>query len=94
MMDLVGVAMENMALSRWPEEATAPFGNPKELLEHNKAYRAEVGGMNELVNAWMRQAPPDNELIMYYDRMRMHGEWDAMRWLRNRKPELAPVAAP
>ncbi|HYE31456.1 MAG TPA: hypothetical protein VEH27_08515 [Methylomirabilota bacterium] len=87
--DLVGIAVENMALSRWPEGVSGPFGDPKQVAAENHQRRTESRELTTLVGAWMNSAPADNEVIAYYDRLRLFGERDAMNWLKARRPDLS-----
>jgi hypothetical protein len=88
--DLVGLAMENMALQRWPEGAEAPFLTEKSVAERtaeNVAYRKDVRASSSVFGAWLPNAP-EHEIIAFYDRLRAFGEGDAMNWLRSRQPHL------
>jgi hypothetical protein len=91
--DLVGLAIENIALTRWPEGVEAPFGNPHEQIKLNKDHRAEAQKLSAAVDAWLPNAP-DNEIINYFDRLRTYGEWNAVNWLKTRHPELVPADPP
>ena len=85
---LVGVALQNMTLRRWPEGATAEFqGTIAEQLEANQQYRQSVSAGARLFGQWLPTAS-DNEIVAYFDRTRIFSEENAMQWLRTRHPEL------
>lgn len=88
--DLVGLAMENIALNNWPAGKPAPDWLNRtvaEEQEQNKIYRADLRAGRTLINNWL-PAAPENEIVSYLDRIKTFGEFNALDWLRSRHPEL------
>jgi hypothetical protein len=87
--DLVGLAMENNSLRNWPKDATAEFldRSVEEELAANKTYREDIKKNTVLMDQWFVSAP-EPEVISYLDRVKVFGEFDALKWLRERHPEL------
>jgi hypothetical protein len=87
--DLVGVAMQNMSLQRWPADTSAPFLDrpAPEVLAENQEFRRQIRENAPLIGEWLPNAPED-ELTAYYDRIRTLGERNAAEWLKNRRPDL------
>ena len=83
---LVGLAIENIALNKWPEGAEAPFlnGSVSDQREKNREIRADIRQVAPIVESWLPTAS-ENELITYFDRLRMFGEWDTLQWLRHQQ---------
>ena len=83
---LVGLAIENIALNKWPEGVEAPFLNRsvEEQREKNGETRADIRKVAPIVESWMPTAS-ENELITYFDRLRMFGEWETLQWLRRQR---------
>ncbi len=95
--ELVGLAMENISLQRL-DPASAPgflSHSVQEELARNKDFRQEIRASVNVFTAWLPTAQ-DNELIIYFDRLKLFGERAAMNWLQERRPDLAPppVTAP
>jgi hypothetical protein len=88
--ELVGIAMQNATLKKWPVET--PFGDrsASEVIAANMAARAELQNAGPIFDAWFPTAP-EQEVISYMDRIKSFGERDAMSWLRQRHPELAQL---
>ena len=84
--DLVGLAIENRILEAWPEGVDAPFldNTPAEQLAENQRYRAEVREFTGLMDEWLPGAS-ENEIIAYFERLRVFGELEALEWLRNQR---------
>jgi hypothetical protein len=89
--DLVGLALQNITLQRWPENIPAPFLDVpvSTRLEMNQSFRTELRQTSELFGQWLPTAP-DHEITSYYQRLRMLGEKEAMNWLKQRNPNFVP----
>lgn len=93
---LVGMAAQNMALSRWPETEPAGFLDGISATDQwaaNQAQRKEIRESAGLFQAWLPTAS-ESEVIMYFDRLNTLGELETMKWLRNRHPEFVPTELP
>jgi hypothetical protein len=91
--ELVGIAMQNSTLGKWP--AGTQFGNqpPTEILDANKNLRREIQKAAPIFDKWFPTAPED-EVVNYFERTKANGERDAMLWLREQHPELAKYGVP
>lgn len=87
--DLVGLAMQNLALQRWPPGVPAPFieNSVSDQLLANRRFRQELQSNSVLFDQWL-SAANESDIIHYFDRLRTFGELNAMRWLREGHPEL------
>jgi hypothetical protein len=92
---LVGLAMENITLQRWPEGTPAPFLDKPvaEQITENRAFRTDVRLGTTTFGQWLPSAP-ENEIIVYYDRLRNSGELNAINWLKRQHPEFVPIGLP
>jgi hypothetical protein len=90
---LVGIAIQSMALKQWSGNGESPFpqGTVEERLAQNQALRQQVRDQNSVVDQWMPQAT-EPELLTYFDRMKIFGETEAIKWLQQRHPEIQPLA--
>ena len=88
---LVGLALQNITLQRWPEGVPAELiqGSVADQLAANRQYRQNVRANAQLFGQWLPTAP-DNEIVAYYDRIKAFSEENAMQWLRTRHPEFIP----
>jgi hypothetical protein len=89
--ELVGLAVENISLQYWPENVDASFVNRpvSDQLASNGEFRKQVKTGSATWNQWLPNAP-ENEVIAFYDRLRLFGERNAMEWLMRQHPEFAP----
>lgn len=89
--ELVGLAIQNISLKSWPEGVEAPFlgRSVADELAANTQFRNSVRTSASLMNAWQPQAS-ENEVIAFYDRLRLFGERNTMEWLRRQHPEITP----
>jgi hypothetical protein len=55
--------------------------------ERNREIRAEIREVSPIVNRWLPTAS-ENEIINYFDRLRMFSEWETLKWLRRQDEEL------
>lgn len=88
--DLVGLAIENIALKNWPSQIAAPAeweGTIADTQARNKIYREQIREGTDLVNLWLPNAP-EHEIVAYLNRSQSLGEFSAINWLRDRHPEL------
>jgi hypothetical protein len=87
--ELVGLAVENNVLNKWPDGTDAPFLNRsiEEQKAQNREFRAEVHDVSPILERWLPTAS-ESDVIHYLDRLRMFGEWETFKWLRNQHPEL------
>lgn len=87
--DLVGLGMQNATLRAWPAGTPAPFldAAPADSLAANIAYRKDIQVGAPLFEKWFPTAP-EQEVINYMDRAKSFGELEAIKWLRERHPEL------
>ena len=61
----------------------------QEELALNKNYREGIQKDAAFFGAWLPSAT-DQELTSYFDRIKIFGEREAMRWIRDRRPDLTP----
>ena len=83
--DVVGLAIQNRSLQDWPEGVSAPFldRSPQEQMAANDQLKKEVKAGTDFFRTWLPQAP-ESEIMAYLNRLRLQGERNAMRWLRQR----------
>lgn len=82
---LVGVAIERLALSSLPPDSQPDFldGTVQQRMDELTAFRQNVKTLTpqiEEILAWGNET----EIISYFDRMKLQGEYKAMLWLQNR----------
>lgn len=85
---LVGLAIENIALNKWPEGVEAPFLDVPVIdqREKNRETRADIRQFAPLAESWLPTAS-ESEIITYFDRLRMFGEWETLLWLRRQQDD-------
>ena len=88
--DVVGLAIQNRSLQNWPESVAASFlgRSPSEQIAANDQEKKGIKAGTDFFRRWLPQAP-ENEVIAYLNRLRLHGEREAMEWLR-KQHEPAP----
>lgn len=88
--DLVGLVMENLTYRAWPANTPAAFveGSLGDAVKWNTSHQAEIRGGASIFEKWFVNAS-EAEVISYMDRSKAFGEMDAVRWLKERHPELA-----
>jgi hypothetical protein len=81
--------LENIALNKWPEGTDAPFldRSVPEQREWNRDFRADIREVAPIVERWLPTAS-ENEIITYFDRLRMFGELETLKWLRLQHEDL------
>ncbi len=86
---LVGLALQNIVLQHWPE------GTPADIIEvsvadqltANQQYRQNLKADNQLLTQWLPSAS-ETEIVAYLDHRQSLGEENALKWLKDRHPEL------
>jgi signal transduction histidine kinase/ActR/RegA family two-component response regulator len=73
---MVGIAIENNLLGKWPDSEPEPFLKVTlgEQIEANRNRRRDIGEKSQLHGAWFKTAP-DPEIIAYYDRLMAPSSW-------------------
>jgi hypothetical protein len=89
LLNLVGLAVQNISLQKMDGNAAPDYlgRSVQEELAANKVYREGIKEDVDFFGSWLPSAT-DQELISYFDRMKILGEQEAMRWIRERRPEL------
>ncbi len=93
---LVGMAAQNMAVSRWPETEPAGFLDGVSAADWsaaNQTQRKEIRHSAQLLQTWLPTAS-ESEIITYFNRVSRLGEMNAMQWLREQNPDFAAPEAP
>jgi len=82
---LVGVAIDRIVLSSLPQDGQPAFldGTIQQRLDELNAVRQNIRTLTGGIDEMMGRAT-DNEIIGYFDRLKLQGEYQAMLWLRNR----------
>jgi hypothetical protein len=82
---LVGLSAERIVLNQLPPESQPSFlnGTVQQRLDEMTAFRQEIRTLTIDYIPAMR-AVSENEVISYFDRMKLQGEYKAMLWLQNR----------
>jgi hypothetical protein len=90
----VGLGLQNRALKQWPagDSSEYPDFSPTERLAANAAYLADIKLGQKAFQQWLPNAS-ELELYNYFDRVKLFGEREAQKWLRERHPELNAVTA-
>jgi hypothetical protein len=83
---LVGVAVEKIVLTPLDGGTPYPFLNATvpEHLAQIDAFRDSVKQDAHLAEAWFNRAT-EAELMVYFDRLKLFGETDALTWLKQRQ---------
>jgi hypothetical protein len=84
---LVGVSIEANALKNYPADTTPPFlkVRAEDRLAELKQEREAVRDASKYLDGWIRTAN-EAEVVTYFDRAKLFGEFAALEWLRNRSP--------
>jgi hypothetical protein len=82
---LVGIAIESQFLKPFDPASTPEFlgKSVQARLEELARQRADVKNLAPLVSAYLPSAS-ETELISYFDRLKLQGEMEALRWLQSR----------
>ena len=83
---LVGISIDRIVLGPMPPDAQLDFlgGTVQQRIDELTTFRQGVRSLTGGFNEWMTRAS-EAELISYFDRMKLQGEYKAMQWLRNRE---------
>ena len=82
---LVGAAIERIVLSPLGTDYQPSFlnGTVQQRFDELQTFRQSVKDLTQGFEPWMANAS-EPELISYFDRMKLQGEYKALQWLRNR----------
>ena len=82
--ELVGMAVEKKFLAS--QAPDSPFGSDgrtvRDRMAEIDAHRQSIRELAPLTQSLARL--PEREAIMYFDRVKLHGELEALRWLKNK----------
>jgi hypothetical protein len=83
--DLVGYAIERIVVT--PLDPQTPYdfldGTVTERIDQLQGKRAEAKQLTEVFDQWWRTAP-ESEIVSFYDRLKLYGEIDALKWIEAR----------
>ncbi|HEY6227583.1 MAG TPA: hypothetical protein VI282_10725 [Verrucomicrobiae bacterium] len=91
--ELVGIAMQNITLGKWPADAPIMDRTKDDVLAGNTAARKELQSLVPAFDKWFPTAP-DEEIINYMETLKTSGERQAFAWLKEKHPELALIGPP
>jgi hypothetical protein len=82
---LVGIATESSALKELPADARPSFlsTSAQERMAELQEQRQAIRDSAKFWDQWLGTAS-ENDLIAYFDRLKLYGESGAMAWLQNR----------
>jgi len=82
---LVGVAIDRIVMSSLPPDSHPAFldGTVQERIDELTTFRQNTRTLTADFSPMMARAN-ENEIISYFDRMKLQGEYKAMLWLQNR----------
>jgi hypothetical protein len=83
---LVGIAVERIVLNQLPPDSHPAFLNGstvQQRIDEMTAFRQNVRTLTSDFGGMMTRAD-ETEIISYFDRMKLQGEYKAMLWLQNR----------
>ncbi len=82
---LVGIAVERIMLNPLPPDSQPAFlnGTVQQRIDEMTAFRQGTKTVTSEFNDMLMRAN-ETEVISYFDRMKLQGEYKAMLWLRNR----------
>jgi len=90
--ELVGIAMQNATLTKWPADVNFGDRLAPDIRNSNLAARKDMQAGAPVFDKWFPNAP-DEEIINYVERIKTSGEQRAMAWLREQHPEFGPIQA-
>lgn len=84
--ELTGMSIEAQVLNPLPPEGHYNFvpGGIPEYLDQISRRRADLKGFWHDCESWLRQAS-DSEIVAYFDRVKMFGEVEALKWVEARR---------
>ena len=82
---LVGLAIERITISPLPLDSQPEFlnGTVQQRIDELTAFRQNVKSLVPQIEEMMARGN-ETEIISYFDRMKLQGEYKAMLWLQNR----------
>jgi hypothetical protein len=83
--DLTAMSIVGLALKPLPQDQRFDFlqGTPADILEQQRQTRATLTENSNYFPAFMRGAK-ESEVVVYFDRWKLYGEAEALRWMRAR----------
>ena len=91
--ELVGIAMQNITLGKWPADVPIMDQSKDDVLAANMAARKDVQSLTPVFDKLFPTAPED-EIIKYMDTLKNSGERQAFAWLREQHPEFRQIPPP
>lgn len=84
--ELTGMAIEAQVLNELPPEGQYDFvpGGIPGYLDQMSQRRTSIKGLWQDSEGWLREAT-DSDLVAYFDRIKMFGEVEALRWVGARR---------
>jgi RNA polymerase sigma factor (sigma-70 family) len=85
--EMVGLVVEKNFLQQLDPQKTYPFLNTPitPRLQNFPQREAEIRADSQLFSKWIAHAP-ENEILIYFDRLKLFGETAALQWLKSRSP--------
>ena len=82
---LVGMAIERIVLSPLPQDSQPAFlgGTVQQRFDEMTAFRQSIKTLTPQVEEMMARGN-ETEIISYFDRMKLQGEYKTLLWLQNR----------
>lgn len=83
--DLTAISILGLTLKPLPPDQRFDFlnGTPAEMLAQQLQLRATLTENSNYLTDWMRAAK-ESEVVAYFDRWKLYGEAEALRWMRYR----------
>lgn len=83
--DLTAISILGLTLKPLPPDQRFDFlnGTPAEMLAQQLRLRATLTENSNYLTDWMRAAK-ESEVVAYFDRWKLYGEAEALRWMRYR----------
>jgi hypothetical protein len=82
---LVGAAIDRIALSPLPQDSQPDFLGQtiQQRFDEAAAFKSDVRSLTPLADEMMARGD-EGEIISYFDRLKIQGEYKALLWLRNK----------
>lgn len=83
--DLTALSIVGLTLKPLPQDQRFDFlqGTPADILEQQRQTRAALTENSNYFSDFMRTAK-ESEVVAYFDRLKLYGEAEALRWMRSR----------
>lgn len=83
--DLTALSIVGLTLKPLPQDQRFDFlnGTPADILEQQRQTRATLTESSNYFPDFMRAAK-ESEVVAYFDRLKLYGEAEALRWMRSR----------